>query len=481
MMSSWRSFSEMDSGQRTYRQQAARQRGSVYVLVLAVTTLVFVIGMAAAMQARIEVRQAGQTGDSGLAQVLAASAMEYAIFKVDEAVQVEIGGGAPWRDQFTDGLVVGPTIFGNGSFTYMLEDALGDGDLSDDPTEPVYVEVAATVGANVHRVRVRMSPGPASGAVPDPLDSLGYALWSAGKLDFETATASCDQIMGSNNKVQGASGAQVDSDIESFGKIQGGTYNGTLAQYVVPSKQMPNSTVFDYYIQNGTVINYSDLSSRGGSARWIWGDVLSPAKNPFGGGTTNPLGIYVIDCQGQEIAIAESRIVGTLVILNPGLSSRIEGPLNWEPAISTYPALLVQGDMTFRMSDTRLDEGTTVWGLGSLVAYNLRNPNFNPPGTPWQGATDIDRGDDYVSAIAGLVYVSGIINIEAGSYGNVTTIEGVVLGGNEVNVRPGATFNLLYKDVFFNDPPPGFIAVSAPGAGTGPMQIVEGSWEQVVD
>ena len=44
----------------------------------------------------------------------------------------------------------------------------------------------------------------------------------------------------------------------------------------------------------------------------------------MGFGATNPEGIYVIDCQGGMIRVQYSRIVGTLVLLNPDSVSDIE-------------------------------------------------------------------------------------------------------------------------------------------------------------
>ena len=42
------------------------------------------------------------------------------------------------------------------------------------------------------------------------------------------------------------------------------------------------------------------------------------------------------------IGLGAARIVGTLLILNPGANSCVkDGPISWKPAVAGYPALLV--------------------------------------------------------------------------------------------------------------------------------------------
>src|SRR5262249_31714447 len=56
------------------------------------------------------------------------------------------------------------------------------------------------------------------------------------------------------------------------------------------------------------------------TGRIIYQKALGPGNNPLGGGT-NSEGIYKIDCGGQTLLIERSRIVGTLLVINPGAGS----------------------------------------------------------------------------------------------------------------------------------------------------------------
>ena len=213
---------------------------------------------------------------------------------------------------------------------------------------------------------------------------------------------------------------------------------------------MPDSTVFDYYVANGTAISYSDLP--GGSIN----ELLSPASNPYGLGETNAEGIYVIDCLGQVILVGNCRIVGTLVLLNAGAGSNIGnwGKLNWAPAVGNYPVLLVQcSDIYFSSGEGTLNE--------SQVG------NMNPSGTPYQGGTDSDATDEYPAIIKGLVYVTGGIRPESAG-----KLVGVMIAG--ADIAPFSATILNYQSTFLDNPPPGFEASAT-------MKISPGSWQKNVD
>ena len=174
--------------------------------------------------------------------------------------------------------------------------------------------------------------------------------------------------------------------------------------------------------------------------RTIYRKVLSPGHNPYGRGITNPLGIYVIDCRGLDIHIQSSRIVGTLVLLNPAQGSSVRtGPVHWQPAVPNFPALLVDGSFEIHADDSGLVE-------------SREQTNFNPPGTPFSGinpSKDTDQNDTYLSRINGIVYVSG--NLRFGSH---PVLGGVVVCGGEVTVAD--FLDLTHNPFPAQNPPPGF-------------------------
>jgi hypothetical protein len=189
------------------------------------------------------------------------------------------------------------------------------------------------------------------------------------------------------------------------------------------------------------------------------GALLSPANNPFGSRQTNPQGIYVLNCSGKKVIIANSRIVGTLVILGPNAASSIQGSVAWEPAVPNYPALLTDTPIPIALGSAALSEATM-------------STNFNPTGTPYPyvgGSQNTDMNDVYPSVIRGLIYSTTNLVFQ-----NSTAVEGVVVSHNDITVQAGA-LNVKYKSTWLNNPPPGFDLGSAKKA-----QTVAGTWRRIV-
>ena len=122
--------------------------------------------------------------------------------------------------------------------------------------------------------------------------------------------------------------------------------------------------------------------------------VLSPQSNPCG--DVNPEAIDVIDCGGEEVQIRNSRIVGKIVLLHPAAGSRLQGSLRWDPAVRSYPALLLHGDLEVRIDRARLSEALTL-------------TNLNPPGTPYRDRADYDILDDTGRTFADWSDIRGLV------------------------------------------------------------------------
>ena len=80
----------------------------------------------------------------------------------------------------------------------------------------------------------------------------------------------------------------------------------------------------------------------------------------------------MIDCQNTWVlSIQQSRIVGTLVVLNPKVGVHVWSVVNWAPAESNYPAVLSNGPINFWLANKtqyQLDEAAD-------------NVNYNPVGS----------------------------------------------------------------------------------------------------
>ncbi|TWU20970.1 Carbohydrate binding domain protein [Novipirellula galeiformis] len=244
-------------------------------------------------------------------------------------------------------------------------------------------------------------------------------------------------------------------EINKWGRLVGTitpVWSGTLTQATV-SVAINNAN--DYYMDSVSLDNTTYPSGS-----YVLDGLLSPAHNPFGGGT-NAKGIYIIDCAGKDVQVGRSRIVGTLVFLNPGGDAIVKGPLVWEPAVLNYPALLTNDTLRIGLASAGFNE--------SDVGTNL-----NPPETPYpmNGGTSnstFSNTDSYPSKIAGLVYSSKDLKFSATS--NIT---GVVIAQEDIKVE-ATSLNLSYNSIYVNDPPPGF------DADTVTMKVIPGTWQRTVN
>jgi hypothetical protein len=206
----------------------------------------------------------------------------------------------------------------------------------------------------------------------------------------------------------------------------------------------------------GTTVNFyiDNLDIREATAgRFIYRQVLAPGVNTlYTNAPLNPQGIYWIDCQGNRLVIERSRILGTLLVLNPGPNSGVtEGPISWGPAVAGYPALLVD-------ADTPADANFSLGATNRVLSEVDNEVNYNPAGAPYDFAnslcssTDGAANDIYASEIRGLIAVRNDL-----SYQNYSLVRGQVIVGGEVSNSSGELEVQFQPDSLLN-PPPGFWA-----------------------
>jgi carbohydrate binding protein with CBM4/9 domain len=197
----------------------------------------------------------------------------------------------------------------------------------------------------------------------------------------------------------------------------------------------------DLYIDNVQITQFAS------SGRHIYRQVLSPTVNTING-ATNPEGIYQINCNGQRLTIERSRIVGTLLLINPGPNSGIaDAPINWTPAVAGYPALLVEAD----------DPSTLQFYLRAthrVLSEAEQLVNFNPPGAAHEqfGSDTNELNDIYPSMIRGLVAVEGDF-----AFQNQPRLLGQLLVGRSITNSAGE-LDVEYQADSLLNPPPGFLA-----------------------
>ena len=92
--------------------------------------------------------------------------------------------------------------------------------------------------------------------------------------------------------------------------------------------------------------------------------------------------------------------MGTLLVVNPGASSCVNnGPINWQPAVAGYPALLVD-------SDNGTSADFAIYATNRMLSEKENGVNFNPTGAPHdEFGQDADTNDIYRSQIRGLIAI----------------------------------------------------------------------------
>jgi len=420
-----------------------QRKAMSYILVLGTAMVITMIGISALSTMRLRWHSTKNSTDFLQTRLYAQSAIDMGLFYIENT--------PGWRSVRPSGLWVDRDPIGNGYYSITGVDP-NDNNLSNSANDPVILTGIGYQGDARYKLQVTLLPELV------PISALEAAMQAGNDIIFETSTLTSNKIISSNNSIA-ATNSTINADVEAANSIVGTGYTGNTT-YPVPPRIMPSANVFDYYLANGTPITYNILPSAL-NIRLINNIVLSQNVNPYGNQITNPQGIYVIDCAGQNIKIMNSRIVGTLLLINPGSESIILNSINWEPAVPNYPILLVNGSFKIGYSNVPLSE--QVQG----------NVNYNPPGTPYDGVSDTDISDEYPSETNGLIYVSGDLLMY-----NEFTMKGVVIAGNTLTIQhPNSTPNTIiinYDNIFYYNPPPGFSEIAN-------MIIAERSWKQVVD
>lgn len=416
------------------------RRGSVYIIVLGSAMAVTVMGLSALTVVRITRRSAQETAGLAQARLHARTAIELGLH--------QIASIPDWRNTFPNGTWLQDQPIGTG--TYSLEGVdPNDADLADSVDDPLVLTGTGMEGDARYKLSVQLVP---SG--PPGMDFLASAVHTSSWLDV-TANVTADAPISSNGTINiGTAGGVINADVETVsGVTGGGTLNGTSTTGIDP-KETPTIDVFDFYIASAIPIPLASLPIQSGYYE-LSGALVSPNSHPTGG-PTHIDGLYSINCAGADLRIKDTRVHGSLVILEPGPNSEIAGSINWEPFNTGLPALLVRGSIRFSWS-------------GSLIEGGSINVNFNPTGSPYAGATDDLMDDTYPGIMKGLIGVSGILHTVAAE-----TVEGVILGAGS-ELRFDQSMTVTHDPTLINAPPPGF------ERAVRPLGIVSGSWKRNVD
>ncbi len=402
------------------------RRGTVYLMVLGSALIVAIVGVSAVLAVRVRAVTVRQSHDFAVARECAQAALDVGMY----ALLIT----PDWRSSIAPGVWMDEIALGDGVFSLQINDP-EDGDLSDDPGDTVMLVGTGVCNAARYGAKV-LAAQPL-----EPLAALGTCLHAGGGVFVEGDVRFDDAPLSSNATVLNLDNIRGDVECAHYGG--GGGINGNVDDDADP-KDLPDVDVVSKYAALATDISYvTDMV----------GGVLAPGYSDWG--TTDAEGVYYINTKGADLWIEATRILGTLIITTQGGAVYVSWGVYGTPARDDYPVLIVDGDLYVRMyADSGLEES---W-------YSV---NYNPPGVPYEGVSDNDTDDFYPSELRGLIHVTGDFEVQA-----ETKLRGVVICGGDAQLSE--TLRIVHDSGLVDNPP---LYYSAYGG----LQVIAGSWEQVVE
>jgi hypothetical protein len=215
------------------------RRGSMYVAVLLTAMIVAVIGISALTITRVELRSAEGAKDTIEARFYAQSALEIGSHLIN--------GDRNWRTAYSSGVWVAEQSIGTGTYAWKLVDEQ-DGDLANDPSQPVRLYGAATVHEAVRIYSVLLEP-----PMPKP-DLLSNGDMESGTTDWYGCFCDIESVTTEQHSGQAALGARnrIDYYAGPAQDITGTIENGTTYELEawVKMQSGASSMRFVMYVEN---------------------------------------------------------------------------------------------------------------------------------------------------------------------------------------------------------------------------------------
>jgi len=391
---------------------------------------------------RVQRRSAANLADIAQARLNAISAVEIGANWIND-------NQSSWRTTYTAVSALGTGIAGtiampSGTAKVSFSDPI-DGLIINRPTDPVIVESLGVSGLARQKFQLQLNP------VGTPVDALRYAISSPGasSIGFGNTLSLTGAPMLST--VQTMVNGSVSGSVQALLKLGLGSISGgwSLPAYVFTSP--PNDPIPIYAALGTTIAPGSTLQRQ----------ALGPGVSSYG--VSDPDGLYVINAGSGTLQILDMRLLGTLVIRGAGATTTISSQVFMSPSRSDYPVLVVEGNLVLAFdgsSGKSLDEGDH----GGI--------NFNPPGMPYNGATNATTSDSYPSKICGLIHVRGKLSITGKAWvvGSVMVDSADILSAVSVS----SNCQIDYDASLFANPPMGYTK-------TVQMVPAAGTWAQIVD
>ena len=375
-----------------------KQKGSIYVTVLGVSTLIMVIGMSAVINTRIQARENVMIMQGSHAKSNAEAGIAFGL----NYIKTTNG----WRTFFKDaGGTLGPFNMPNkqGTFEITVIDTVDD-NLTSNQSDPVTLFATGRDGNGTFHYAVDLEYKSMG------LASLSGNMYVGGTLTVLNGTFKADEalyvkgnILSSINPIR----ANIDygSAYSIFSMIG---YRREL-ETDFDTKALPRSgSIIGDYKQIAEAMDHAKVHHSGGFM-YITGQTISPSLPPYNARASSD-GVYYLDCRGEKLIIENSRINATLVIDNVA-SIQIRGNVDWKPGKTGYPAIVAEN-------------------TGTMFINNLA------------GTTIIE----------GIIYSQGDVRFA----GTNVHIKGTVITPKNVISNSGTNVTMTYSEDAFLDPPTSF-------------------------
>jgi len=350
-----------------------RRIGSAYALILGVSAVLMVIGLAAVSVSRVDTRSVSADNDWSESQTLALSAAEHALIRISTTEN--------WRSRLSASVSV---AMGNGRMRWQVTDD-ADGKLADDVEEPVLIVAGGEVGQSSYKLGLRCF------IVGEPLEALSRSLCAGDDILLASGAqlTSTDGVISANDTLLTSKwSSRVVGDVEAKKVYWKFNVTGYVSKNA-SAKDMPNSRVVEMYHELAT-----DISGQ----TYIRRQAIGPGQNPWG--SPNASGVYYLNAPSANVTIRDTRLLGTLIVRCNRLT--ISGNVLMENFRKDMPVLIVDGDLTLDYEST-----------GVEFREEDEDTNFNPAGVPYEGSSDSDKSDWYPSEIRGLVHVRGDLILDS--------------------------------------------------------------------
>ncbi|QDU81899.1 Carbohydrate binding domain protein [Polystyrenella longa] len=221
----------------------------MYLSVLMVSVLVSLLGMSALVVKRVQRRNHQSSMDASQARFIAQSALRIGM--------LDIENDPNWRYNFPNGTWKDDVALLGGKYTLEAYDP-SDGDLANNPEEPVVLVATGVVGSARQKTQLTLTP------VNRGYSFLEKALVSQHDIKVEENTyLYCNQILASNHDFDAQSGSSIVADVEAENDVKGsGTYYGTTEEEIQQEAFPETDDILSYYLARGTEIDYSSIQDK---------------------------------------------------------------------------------------------------------------------------------------------------------------------------------------------------------------------------